>query len=492
MPITLEQPGMVSPQITSAYGAALQFSQDAPTMANLAGQTAQLNQQAMARGDQMRLANAALGAQSANEQADRYWRSQAANADRESTALNVGASLNAQADNNLLHANTGIIQQQRGAELAVWANGQEMTQGENMRLQRLNEGLDHVMSDPNLGEPGVMTPERSDLVTQLRTGIDPLRQKAERAQTKMTEAHTQIYQQQLAQEVQKQQALKQNEITMQDFEAKAKEQGKGVMRWADPETGKQHLLIQNPKSGVWENPLQNAGGGVDKSMESDMKHFETEHKSWLSQAEAYHKAFSTERSAIEKYYSSPEGAKRIEGGEIRRPTDEELDDAALKRVKVPAPGPEPTAPNRRGQQPSPQPGQQTQGQAAPSPEMIDFHKKVAADNTPFEIGKGNPQQNARVKDLDDMRAGIRTVPGLNDQSKNMFEDQASTAIKLLTDFGSRSGMELKNPQAGQLFDAISESLKRIASQAQPREDQKPPQPKRPAESYRRDMKLEAK
>ena len=56
MPILYDQPGAFAPSISSAYGAAQQFSQDAPTIAGLAQHTAQLTQQGLGRADQLQCA----------------------------------------------------------------------------------------------------------------------------------------------------------------------------------------------------------------------------------------------------------------------------------------------------------------------------------------------------------------------------------------------------------------------------------------------------
>jgi hypothetical protein len=100
---------------------------------------------------------------------------------------------------------------------------------------------------------GRLTPEEGNsLITQLRTGIDPLRQKQEAQLTKQQAMQTQMMQAKMTQ-------MKQAEINNQQLEAQLKEQGAGVYRITDPNTGASHLLIQNPTTGEWYNPLTKGG-----------------------------------------------------------------------------------------------------------------------------------------------------------------------------------------------------------------------------------------
>ncbi len=98
-------------------------------------------------------------------------------------------------------------QQQRAIEQAnlhAWVNQQDLTAHEQMRLQQQQNALSYVMSDPNISdekpEEGGMS-ERDRLAFQIRTNIDPLRQRLEAAQERRTQ---QMFQHQMQQDAQAQ------------------------------------------------------------------------------------------------------------------------------------------------------------------------------------------------------------------------------------------------------------------------------------------------
>lgn len=62
----------------------------------------------------------------------------------------------------------------------------ELTQAEQMRMQRLQAAVAHVSSDPSLNDG-----QRADLITQIRTGLDPLQQRQAAAQIRRQDAEEQ-------------------------------------------------------------------------------------------------------------------------------------------------------------------------------------------------------------------------------------------------------------------------------------------------------------
>lgn len=193
MPISYETPQPFSSAISSAYGAAQQFSQDAPAIISATMQGAQLRNQQQGQRDALTLAALQANAESQDRRASLYQRSNEANADREQQALNLGATLTQRNQEATFDANVRMLQQARGAELQNWLGQQEMTQKEAMRLQQMKAAVADVQSSnlpPEMKEAAIM---------RLRTGIDPLEERAKMTQAKMMEEHANLYKAQVAQ-----------------------------------------------------------------------------------------------------------------------------------------------------------------------------------------------------------------------------------------------------------------------------------------------------
>lgn len=248
MPIVIAQPSMVSPQISSAYGAAEQWSKDFPNLERQQQSIAEANMAASRQAAGLAAQTQALSAQAyahGSSLANQRW-------------LQEG-QLQAEAGRTeyLEQARQANVQQQ--AELTDWLNSRQMTMADNQRLTRLNSGLSAVEADERAGN---LTPqEATALKLQLRTGIDPLQQRQEAQKAKMMEMQVQEAQHNMAR-------AKAAEVQNQEFEARLKEQGHGVFRMIDPDTGKSHTLIQNPTTGEWYNPLT-AGGRSGSSAKAD-------------------------------------------------------------------------------------------------------------------------------------------------------------------------------------------------------------------------------
>lgn len=147
-------------------------------------------------------------------------------------------------------ANNNAMQQaEQHAELQSWVNSQEMTQADTMRLQRLQQGISAVQSDPSLNEA-----DRMSLIGMMRSQIDPLQARQQLQQQK----HENLQNQQIQQKIQQ---AKKDQIAAEQFEAKMKEDGVGTYQMVDPNTGHRHTLIQNPRDGSWYNPLAAGGAG---------------------------------------------------------------------------------------------------------------------------------------------------------------------------------------------------------------------------------------
>jgi hypothetical protein len=171
MPIVYATPEPFAPGISSAYGAAEQFSRDAPAIIGAASHAADIQAQANARADQMRFAYAQANAESQDRRAALYGRSQEMNANREQQALDIGATLTQRNDEALLEANTRMLQQQQGAVLQNWLNGQDLSQKESMRLQQMKAAVADVQAS------NLPNDQKMDAILKLKTGIDPLEQR---------------------------------------------------------------------------------------------------------------------------------------------------------------------------------------------------------------------------------------------------------------------------------------------------------------------------
>lgn len=171
MPIVFQPAQPVSPEISSAYGAAAQSAASLPhIVAAQQQQRAQMAAQA-AQAQQANLQASALAQQGAQY---RMGLQQSAY-DAASARNQRGAMFQAQLEQ------APQLQLQR-AELAAWVNQQEMTQADQMRLQKLQSALSDVMNDESLTQQ-----EKADYALRLKTGIDPLKARQEQTQTKLME-----------------------------------------------------------------------------------------------------------------------------------------------------------------------------------------------------------------------------------------------------------------------------------------------------------------
>lgn len=265
MPITYATPEPFAPFISSQYGAAQQFSQDAPAIIRAESDANQFTAANSERADRLRFAYAQANAQAQNDQAERYWRSGAANADREQSAMNLGATLTQRNQESGMEAQARMDYARQGAELQNWMGQQELSQKEVQRLQRMKAAVADV-------EASNLTPEqKQDAILQLKTGIDPLEQRYKATQAKALEMTMQMKQAELRQ-------MKEAELANQQMEVEAKNRGIGVLKRVDPETGRMQMLFQNPRDGSWYDPWGGKSGSGSGKTEKppEFKHADNE------------------------------------------------------------------------------------------------------------------------------------------------------------------------------------------------------------------------
>lgn len=157
--------------------------------------------------------------------------------------------------------------------------------------------------------------------------------------------------------------------------------------WLNPKTGEPEFQW-NPFKKEWENPKLK--GAVDH----DVKDFETRHAAWLRHITTYDSAFRKERAAVEKE-NRERVAKQGDPDITYRPaTDDELDAAAARRVKIKPPGEEPVPPQRDRQQQAAPP--QTMGGPAPQAPQQPPPPQAAPIPVEAYIGRLNQQRREYV------------------------------------------------------------------------------------------------
>lgn len=202
MPIVFEQPQPINMGISAGAGALQQYESDR----SFYQKQQQIQQQAQQQRFQQELAAAQFQASQVPSQKDQW-----------------------QAD----QASEG---QKQKYDLQAQLQQTELTQAETMRLSRLKNALGQVAADDNLSDS-----EKADAITKLKTGIDPLQQRA--AQTKQKQEELQFKAMQ-AQMVQQETIAQANAV----FRAKSMEERVAVVK--HPETGEElHMFEEKP--GHW-------------------------------------------------------------------------------------------------------------------------------------------------------------------------------------------------------------------------------------------------
>lgn len=201
MPVIYSTPEPFAPYLSSAYGAAEQFSKDAPSIIGANQQANSLLSSNQQQANDLRFRYAAANSDSLNQQADRYFRSDAANADRQQQGYDLGAQLDQRSREATAEMQGQAERQRQGADLSAWLSQQELNQKDVSELGKMKAAISEVQASN-------LTPEqKQDAIFQLRTKIDPLDQRLKASQARAMEQHGQLYQMQLEQEAQKTQMM---------------------------------------------------------------------------------------------------------------------------------------------------------------------------------------------------------------------------------------------------------------------------------------------
>jgi hypothetical protein len=170
MPIVIQQPSPQAPAITAAGAAATMFSHDLPTLAHIY------------RG----LGGGGGGGGGAGAAAIQH--SYDVLHQQELQAGEYQQSRQPSERDAFLAQEQFQLQNQR-AQNAAWLQGQELSQQEAMQLQRDQNAVGYVQQAAENFK--IDKNQANDIITQLRTRIDPARQRLEASQAKMQEAHSQ-------------------------------------------------------------------------------------------------------------------------------------------------------------------------------------------------------------------------------------------------------------------------------------------------------------
>lgn len=284
MPVVFAQPSPIS-----GSGAAQQWSHDMSGIAQLASIVAQNNRTQAELQGQFNTQDL----RGRQESAQLAYRTQNAAAEEEMNRRNQGSEFESQLQSE-------SIKQQNQAQLQAWVNSQDMTQKEQMRLKQLQSQVSDVNADPNLSPD-----EKSQMILQMKTGIDPLNEKLKNTKLKQE-------QEQLAQQVKWGQIAGAHNVAGQATEAQAI----GGMLWTDPQTQTRFYrkrtgeIVPFYKPGVGHlnadgTPL-GAGGdtmpGAAMSVKDDMSIYNQAHK-----------------EAMDIYGSQLKGTKGADG-QVSKPT----------------------------------------------------------------------------------------------------------------------------------------------------------------------------
>lgn len=162
MPVTFEPAQPFAPAISSYYGSAMQNDADAPRL--LAAQ--QANREFALRAAALAQQGGGGGGRGGGGSDIQDAINHRDDAQRQSDQFN--AQLNTGVQRDQYEAQSQANLQQSRFELQAQLQDVELSQQEKMRLQRMKNAVGDVSTDPTLSDE-----EKSDMILQLKTGIDP-------------------------------------------------------------------------------------------------------------------------------------------------------------------------------------------------------------------------------------------------------------------------------------------------------------------------------
>lgn len=296
MPIRYEPPQPLAPGLSAAYGAAEVASRNLPAIASLYANRNRL--EAEAGQFQAQLAQrAALSDQATNQRAAEFGAEVSGRGREFAQQLTERraeyAASREPGPRDYFLAQAEQAQQARRAELQNWLSQQEVGQAEQVRLQRMQNSLAEVMASPTL-QPH----EKEALALQIRTGIDPVKQRLERQQGERQIALTD-------QAVQQGERIKKQELRQAELDAKTFDQRTA---YVDDGAGGRVGFFQK-SVGEWAPiPRERGEGGEAKAQAEQVKVENEARKEWMKANEAARRELTAQRRETEK---DAEGAVKL-------------------------------------------------------------------------------------------------------------------------------------------------------------------------------------
>lgn len=181
MPVVFAPPEPVAPSISSAYGAAQQWSQDFPTLERQQQGIVSANEQARALTQQGQIAAAGRQQQALEQSAHNTLQAETFNQSQEQQQRQFIAARQP-SERDVFQANAQMAEQQQRAELQSWLGQQDLSQKETMRLQQMKGAVADIEASSLPDE------QKQAAIVQLRTGIDGYKVRQQAALTRDLEA----------------------------------------------------------------------------------------------------------------------------------------------------------------------------------------------------------------------------------------------------------------------------------------------------------------
>lgn len=396
MPVVFEAPQPFAPQISEGFGQTEQFNKTLPILAGLY-ESNQNRNLAASQG----AANRDLAAQQAT----------ASNRERAyQTDVNTDNEFEAQRRNYAIQSELQARQIQAHQQSQMFdaaVKDRQVGHAEMMDAQRAEAGLSQLQQDVESGL--VSKEEAADAAYFLRTKTDRVRQRVE-AQ------HAEEYKSQAAMKSQEAANMAKDNAQMDKFEEDRIAAGFGTLKFHD-NNGRLHVLLKNPKTGEWYNPLlEHNKMGADQ----EIKQQELEQKRYDNLQQRYDNAFAKREAEVRKIH---EQRRKLDPGksgyEADEPDGDQIDtevrnDLTRRGIHPPSP---PASRSSQGTGPSDQatgqtappntPGQDAQAQndqREPTPTS-----KVPAYDSEIEKIKSSPYNDEQKQQATGIVQGIREI-----------------------------------------------------------------------------------
>ncbi len=390
MPVTFEQPQPLAPQISEGYGQTQQFNQTLPTLANLYNQRAARDQQA---------AQFAIQQASQAQAQTAHNREAAYQQDNQTENLFESQRRNAEIQQHLQDQHfqqQAALQQQAAFNEQAFA-GVKVGLQEQMKMQERTRGLTEIQGKIADGTLDEKDPAVIDAISELKTGINF-------TQRRMMQEHAADFKAQSDLRSQQTANIAKDNAHMEKFEADRINAGYGTLSFHD-QNGRMHVLLKNPKTGEWYNPLlEHNKAGAD----AEAKQQETDLKTWEARYQHYQKIVSEVQKRVDTM-------SKENGGWGPDKIDEEMRIGLQKRNAV-DPGPPPT---RQGGQSLGQPAPPTGQTAPPNTPGQDAQvqndqrdiptSKVPAYDSEINAIKNSPYNDEQKQQATGIVQGIREI-----------------------------------------------------------------------------------